>query len=393
MVSERTRMEGLSIKQRFQETLKSVYFPFVAIVVSLLFGSVVILATSSTSPLTAYGHMLKGAFGSIAAFDSTLIKAIPLIFTALSFSLARRSGIINLGAEGQFMMGALAATAVGVATPNLPAIIHLPATLLAGFLGGALFGLITGVLKVKFGASELIITIMLNYIAKELISYFVNGPLMDSASSSYPQSAPMEPSARLYKFIPGLNVHTGLLIALAFIFLYYFFLWKTTAGFDMRVVGFNPSAGAYAGMSIGRSTILALFLAGGLAGLGGCIEIIAVQGRLMMTSFAVPYGFTGIAVALLGNLNPLGVLFSGILFGGLSAGALRMEVMTRDVSSSVAVVIQALIILFIAGRQMFAFKRRYRYRPSSEKRKGKTVVDDATEDESPTVQATAGEGV
>ena len=233
---------------------------------------------------------------------------------------------------------------------------------------------------------------MLNYIAKELISYFVNGPLMDSASSSYPQSAPMEPSARLYKFIPGLNVHTGLLIALAFIFLYYFFLWKTTAGFDMRVVGFNPSAGAYAGMSIGRSTILALFLAGGLAGLGGCIEIIAVQGRLMMTSFAVPYGFTGIAVALLGNLNPLGVLFSGILFGGLSAGALRMEVMTRDVSSSVAVVIQALIILFIAGRQMFAFKRRYRYRPSSEKRKGKTVVDDATEDESPTVQATAGEG-
>ena len=109
-------MEGLSIKQRFQETLKSVYFPFVAIVVSLLFGSVVILATSSTSPLTAYGHMLKGAFGSIAAFDSTLIKAIPLIFTALSFSLARRSGIINLGAEGQFMMGALAATAVGVAT-------------------------------------------------------------------------------------------------------------------------------------------------------------------------------------------------------------------------------------------------------------------------------------
>ncbi len=386
-------MEGLTIKQRFQEIAKSVYFPFVAIIVSLIIGSVVVFATSSTSPLTAYGHMLKGAFGSLAAFDATLIKAIPLIFTALSFSIARRSGIINLGAEGQFMMGALAATAVGVATPNLPMAVHLPLTLLAGFIGGAIYGLITGVLKVKFGASELIVTIMLNYIAKELISYFVNGPLMDSASSSYPQSAPMEPSARLGKFIPGLNVHTGLIIALLFVFLYFFFLWKTTAGFDMRVVGFNPSAGAYAGMNIGRSTVLALFLAGGLAGLGGCIEIIAVQGRLMMTSFAVPYGFTGIAVALLGNLNPIGILFSGVLFGGLSTGALRMEVLTRDVSSSVSVVIQALIILFIAGRQMFAFKKRYRHRSPSRKRPDAVETIKVETVDSSTANPIAKEGV
>jgi len=386
-------MEGIGTKQRLLEILKSIYFPFVAIVVSLLIGSVVILATSPTSPLTAYGYMLKGAFGSLGAFDSTLIKAIPLIFTALSFSLARRSGIINLGAEGQFMMGALAATAVGVATPNLPTIVHLPATLLAGFIGGALVGLITGVLKVKFGASELIVTIMLNYIAKELISYFVNGPLMDSASSSYPQSAPIEQSARLNKFIPGLNVHTGLIIVLVFVFLYYFFLWKTTAGFDMRVVGFNPSAGAYAGMSIGRSTILALILAGGLAGLGGCIEIIAVQKRLMMTSFAVPYGFTGIAVALLGNLNPLGVLFSGILFGGLSAGALSMEVLTRNVSSSVAVVIQALIILFIAGRQMFSVGKYFKRRPRFRKRTDNTITLETIDSESASIPETTEEGV
>jgi len=305
--------------------------------------------------------MISGGFGTLKAFDATLIKAVPLLFTALSFAIAKRSGIINLGAEGQFMIGALCATAVGVGIPSLPMAIHLPLTLIAGFVGGALFGLITGVLKVKFGASELIITIMLNYIARLLVAYFVTGPMLEQLPPYYPQSASVAKTARLEGFIPGLNVHTGLLLALLCVFLYYFYLWKTTSGFRMRVVGLNPSAGEYAGMSVARSTLLSLFLAGGLAGLGGCIEIIAVQRRLMITSFSVPYGFTGIAVALLGNLNPIGIIFSGILFGGLSAGSLKMEVLTRDVNSYVAVVIQALIILFIAGRQMFQFKRKRKH--------------------------------
>lgn len=349
-------MEGLTLKQRTQVILRALYYPIMAIVASLLVGSVLILATSNTNPFTAYGYMFSGAFGTLRAFDATLTKAIPLMFTALSFAIAKRSGIINLGAEGQFMIGGLCATAVGIGFQNLPKMIHLPLTLLVGFLGGALFGFITGVLKVKFGASELIITIMLNYIARQLVAYAVTGPMLEQLPPYYPQSPAINESARLGSFIPGMSVHTGLILVLVSIFLYYFYLWKTTSGFRMRVVGLNPSAGEYAGMSVSRSTLLALFLAGGLAGLGGCIEIIAVQGRLMITSFSVPYGFTGIAVALLGNLNPLGIIFSGVLFGGLSAGALRMEVLTREVNSYVAVVIQALIILFIAGRQMFQFK-------------------------------------
>jgi simple sugar transport system permease protein len=354
-------MEGMTFRQRAQAVLQSLYYPLMAIIASLLVGSLVILLTSNTNPFVAYGHMLSGGFGTLKAFDATLIKAVPLLFTALSFAIAKRSGIINLGAEGQFMIGALCATAVGVGIPSLPMAIHLPLTLIAGFVGGALFGLITGVLKVKFGASELIITIMLNYIARLLVAYFVTGPMLEQLPPYYPQSASIAKTARLEGFIPGLNVHTGLLIALLCVFLYYFYLWKTTSGFRMRVVGLNPSAGEYAGMSVARSTLLSLFLAGGLAGLGGCIEIIAVQRRLMITSFSVPYGFTGIAVALLGNLNPIGIIFSGILFGGLSAGSLKMEVLTRDVNSYVAVVIQALIILFIAGRQMFQFKSRRKH--------------------------------
>lgn len=351
-------MEGLTLKQRAQVILRALYYPIMAIIASLLVGSVLILLTSNTNPLTAYGYMFTGAFGTLRSFDATLTKAIPLMFTALSFAIAKRSGIINLGAEGQFMMGGLFATAVGISFQNLPLALHLPLTLLAGFLGGALFGFITAALKVKFGASELIITIMLNYIAKQLIAYAVTGPMLEQLPPYYPQSPAIADTARLGSFIPGMSVHTGLLIVLFAVFLYYFYLWKTTSGFRMRVVGLNPSAGEYAGMSVSKSTLLALFLAGGLAGLGGCIEIIAVQGRLMITSFSVPYGFTGIAVALLGNLNPLGIIFSGVLFGGLSAGALRMEVLTREVNSYVAVVIQALIILFIAGRQMFQFKSR-----------------------------------
>jgi simple sugar transport system permease protein len=351
-------MEGMTRKQRLQNLLQALYYPLMAIIASLLIGSIVILLTSKTNPFVAYGYMLSGGFGTVRAFDATLTKAIPLIFTALSFSIAKRSGIINLGAQGQFVIGGICGTAVAVAIPNLPMAIHLPLTLIAGFLGGALFGFITGALKVKFGASELIVTIMLNYIAVQLNAFFVTGPMLEDLPPYYPQSASVAKSATLGSFIPGLKVHTGLLIVLACVFLYYFYLWKTTSGFRMRVVGLNPTAGEYAGMSVARSTLLSLFLAGGLAGLGGCIEIIAVQKRLMITSFTVPYGFTGIAVALLGNMNPVGIIFSGILFGGLSAGALRMEVLTRDVNSSVAVVIQALIILFIAGRQMFQFKRR-----------------------------------
>ncbi|MEA5014896.1 MAG: ABC transporter permease [Candidatus Limiplasma sp.] len=345
-----------SVPGKLKNGLKSIYYPVAALVISLLIGSVVILLTSTSSPAEAYQAMLKSAFGTSRAWSETFIKAIPFMFTALSFAIARRCGIINLGAEGQFKVGALLATLVAVNFEGLPMALHLPLTLAAGFLGGAVYGLIVGVLKVRFGASELITTIMLNYVASQIIDFCVNGPMKDSATSSYPQSAQIFASAALPKMFAS-RLHWGLVIVIVMIVFYYFFLWKTTKGFEMRVVGLNPSAGAYAGMSIRNTSLLSMFLAGGFAGLGGCVEIIAVQSRLMLTSFSVSYGFTGIAVALMGNNNPIGIFLSGILFGGLQNGSLKMQTLT-DVSSSVALVVQALIILFIAGRSMFVWKRR-----------------------------------
>ncbi|MDD3612037.1 MAG: ABC transporter permease [Eubacteriales bacterium] len=377
-------MEGTSIRQKLGAILEALYYPIMALLASFLIGSVIILLTSSTSPLEAYGYMFKGAFGSTAAWQDTIIKAIPFVFTALSFSVARRCGIINLGAEGQFIMGALFSTIVAVQLPliaDIPRFVHLPLTLIAGFLGGALYGLLVAVLKVQFGASELITTIMLNYIARYIISYAVNGPLMEPGQSSYPQSAPIPESAVLNPIVNGTRLHWGLIILVVCIIFYYFYQWKTTKGFEARIVGFNPSAGEYAGINIKAATLRSLFIAGGLAGLGGCVEMLAVQKRLMMTSFSVSYGFTGIAVALLGSLNPVGVLVAGILFGGLSAGSLSMEVVT-DVRSSVALIIQAFVILFIAGRRMFTIKRKrhFRFHPVAQDEMGMPLPAPKKED-------------
>jgi simple sugar transport system permease protein len=350
-------MTAGSLLAKVKSALKSVYYPMAALLLSLLIGSVIILLTSKSSPLEAYRAMFTGAFGTPRAWDETFTKAVPFMFTALSFAIARRCGIINLGAEGQFRIGALMGTLVGVNFPDLPLYIHLPMALAAGFIGGALYGLIVGALKIRFGASELITTIMLNYIAVQVIDYCVNGPMKDSANSSYPQSAQLFGTSIMPKLLAGTGrLHWGLILVLAAIVFYWFFLWKTTKGFEMRVVGLNPTAGAYAGMSISRSSLLAMLLAGGFAGLGGCVEIVAVQFRLMLTSFSVSYGFTGIAVALMGNNNPFGIFLSGILFGGLQNGSLKMQTLT-DVSASVVLVVQALIILFIAGRTMFKARK------------------------------------
>lgn len=350
-------MTAYMVKKRSVEVLKKLYFPVISLVAAMIVGSVVIVATGR-NPITAYSVMIKGAFGTFAAWDQTLLKAIPFMFTGLSYAIAKRCGIINLGAEGQFKIGALCSAIVGVSFSGLPAIVHLSLTLFAGFMGGALYSLIVAGLKLKFGASELITTIMLNYIATNIISYFVTGPIKDSASSSYPQTAVMAESAQLPRLFEGsYRLHAGFIIVILAIFLYYIFLWKTTKGYELRVVGLNPTAGNYAGMSIKRSTLMSMFLAGGFAGLGGSIEIIAVQYRLMQTSFAVSYGFTGIAVALLGNNNPIGIFVSGILFGGLQSGSAKMQALVK-VDSSIASVIQALVILFFAGRALFYWRKK-----------------------------------
>ena len=246
-----------------------------------------------------------------------------MIFTGLSFALAKRCGLVNIGAEGQLYMGGFLATVVGIYIKGLPIYIHLPLAIAAGFIGGGLWGLLAAWLKIKFGASEVITTIMLNYIAIHWISYLVTGP-MKEPPGNFPQTPQVEITAQLPRILEGTRLHLGLIIALLAILFFYYFLWKTTAGYETRVVGENPEAARYAGMNPARNSLLAMFIAGGFAGLAGMSEILGIQQR-MFQNFSPNYGFDGIAVALLGQNTPIGVLLSGILFGILRSGANMMQ--------------------------------------------------------------------
>ncbi len=343
---------GQSFKKKLLLALDGVYFPIAAIVSALLIGGLAVWGLGY-DPLAAFKSLLSGSFGNKNAVSETLVKAIPLIFTALSYGVAMRCGLINLGAEGQLYMGALAATLVGTSFNGLPAPIHIGLTLLAGFAGGAFYGAIVALLKIRFGASELITTIMLNYIAIAFVNYCVTGPLK-MEGDSYPQSYPILESARLPRLITGLRLHWGIFIALAALIAFYLIIWKTTKGYEMRVIGQNPTAGAYAGMNLNKVGIRAMLLAGGFAGLGGCVEILGIQLRLIQ-DFSSNYGFDGIAVALLGNNHPIGIFLSGILFGALNSGSNKMQMMAK-VPSAVIHIIQGLIILFVVGREMFRFR-------------------------------------
>lgn len=342
-------------KQKTASILAQLYYPLIAISMALAMGGMIIYALGFDA-VAAYSGLLSGSLGSVNAISETLIKAIPLVFTALSYAVAKRCGLINLGAEGQLYIGALGATLVGTHFEGLPMPIHIGLTLAAGFLGGAFYGFIVGAIKIRFGASELITTIMLNYIAINIISFCVTGPMKDMENSSYPQSVQILQSAQLPRILTGTRLHAGLFIALLGLLFYYFFLWHTTRGYEMRVVGLNPTAGQYAGMNLKKNSLLSMFLAGGLAGLGGCIEMIAVQLRLMQ-NFSANYGFDGIAVALLGGNTPIGIGISSVLFGILKSGANKMQMLT-NVPTAVIYMIQGMIIIFVVGREFFNFTKK-----------------------------------
>ncbi|MEM1484379.1 ABC transporter permease [Oscillospiraceae bacterium PP1C4] len=335
--------------------LKNGLYPFLTILLALLLGAGIIYAMGF-DPLLAYSSLLKGAFGNRNAIGETLLRTTPLIFTAISYAIAQRCGLINLGGEGQLYIGALCGTLAGTLLSGLPLAIHLPLTILAGFLGGAFWGLIVGVLKVRFGASELITTIMLNYIAMNLVSFCVTGPFKDPSPGAPPQTVPILDSARLPRIMAGTRLHAGLLVALLGLAIYYIFLWRTTKGYEMRVIGMNPNAGRYAGMNLTSNSLLAIFIAGGFAGIGGCSEIIGVQFRLIQ-NFSTSYGFDGVAVALLGGGTPIGIAISAVLFGALNAGSGKMQMFAK-VPSAVVYMIQGMIILFAVGRALFPWLRK-----------------------------------
>ena len=366
--SKKIFLGRLPMKNKILGGLKSVSFPLLSILVALILGAVIMTVMGYNAGL-AYTSLISGAFGSRNSISETLIQMVPLIFTALSYAIAMRCGLINLGAEGQLYIGAVAGAFVGARFGGIPGPIHILLVLFCGFLGGALWGLIVGVLKVRFGASELITTIMLNYIALEFVSFCVtNPPFRDMTPGAAPRMAPVLDSVKLPIMLARTRLHIGLIIALIGIVVYYIFMWKTTKGYEMRVIGLNPGAGQYSGMNIKSNGVLAIFIAGGFAGLGGVINIIGLQ-YFLAEGFSNNFGFSGIAVALLGGLHPVGMIASGLLFGALNSGGIKMQLLAQVPAASIYM-IQGMIIIFAVSRELFIYfgrgKKLFKLKPKKQ---------------------------
>ncbi len=316
-----------------------------------------------------YGGLLDGALFKQYAFANTLVSAIPLIFTGLALAFGFRTGVFNIGAPGQFLLGAVFAVYVGYAIP-LPPVIHPIVALLAGALGGGLWGAIPGFLKARFGSHEVINTIMLNYLAYFLTDWLIKNPMKDP-SPSLIRTPEILPTAELPRFYDRL--HVGLFLALLAAFGVWWLLNKTTFGFELRTVGSNPEAAKYAGMKLGWLTVMSLALSGALAGLGGAVQILGVD-RAMPVLYTSDYGFDAIPVALLGQNQPLGVVLSAILFGALRNGSDLMQLRSGGaVSKEVIFIVQGVILLFVAAPSIVRWLYRLRL-PQSEIEKEGTLT-------------------
>ncbi len=280
-------------------------------------------------------------------FFESLVQSTPYIFGGLAVALGFRVGLFNIGAEGQIFIGALTSVTAGIYLRGLPAVIHVPLALLAGAVGGGLWGFVPGWLKAKTGGHEVINTIMMNYVAFRLSEYLLNG-VLKNPEKFVPVSAPIQKSAWLPRFFADpIRFHLGFFIALGMAWVVYWLLFKTTWGFELRTVGSNPNAARYAGMNIVRNTILGMSLSGALAGLAGANEVLGLNHNLAV-AFSSGYGFDSIALALLGKSHPLGVVLSALLFGFLRNGAIQMQ-LKAGIPIDIISILQALILAFIAA--------------------------------------------
>ncbi len=330
-----------------------VIVPIFAVVAALVLGALTMLATD-VEPATivkSYVALARGSLGSMNALSETLTAATPLVLAGLGMALGFRAGLFNIGAEGQVLVGGMAAAIAGFSLPGMPMFLHLPLALLAGALAGALYASIAGWLKASTGAHEVITTIMLNLSSFLLIDYMLRLSWIQRPGRSDPISNSVLSSAELPRLLswidPNLRVHGGLFLMLALVAFVYWLLFKSTLGFEFRASGESPDAARYAGMRANLIIVTVMALAGALAGLAGANQVLGVLGRVS-PGFSAGIGFNAISVALLGRSHPIGVLVAGLLFGALEAGGRQMQV-DAGVSLDLISIIQALIIAFIAA--------------------------------------------
>ena len=339
----------------------AVLLPVISVVAGFVVAGLAV-AISGADPFQSFSALFQGAFINPRALPETLVATTPYIFLGLGIALGFRAGLFNIGAEGQFYIGALFGVFIGYSLHGLPSVLHITLALAAGILGGFLWAAVPGILKARFGAHEVITTIMLNYVAFGLVNFLINnGPMVDKASSA-PRTPYIDPAAQLPILAAGTRLHAGLILAILAVPVVWFLLARTTIGFRIRSVGFSPTASRAAGISVAWTLLATMGISGGLAGLAGADEVLGVS-HYMPPSFSVGYGFDAIAVALLARSNPWAMLPAAFLFGALSSGSRFMQFQTQ-VSADVISIVEATVIMFVAAPALFQWIFRLRRAPA-----------------------------
>lgn len=348
--------------------------PVFATLAALLLGAVMLLFLK-VDPIEAYKALWDGAFGSSNAFAETLVKATPLLLVGLGICISFRGDVINIGGEGQMIVGAILATWVGLTFTGLPGWLMIILAMLAGFIGGGLWGGIPGVLKAYFNVNEILSTVMMNAIAVQLMNFLLRGPMIDPSqaelASKIPQTARLLEIFRLPRLVPT-RLHLGSLIAVVLAILVYILLWRTTLGYRIRAVGQNLNASRYAGIKVQRYVVLALLLSGAFSGLAGATQVFGVNYRMITdgsaSGFTGSAGFNGIVAALFGQLHPIWSIPASVLFGALLVGANKMQ-RAVQVPSALVIALNGLVVVFVVSSEIWR-RRRQRRRLASAKQEG-----------------------
>jgi simple sugar transport system permease protein len=339
--------------------------PVFATLAALLVGAVMLLFLK-VNPVEAYKALWEGAFGTSNAFAETLVKATPLLLVGLGICISFRGDMINIGGEGQMIIGAILATWIGLTFAESPGWLIVTLALIAGFLGGALWGGIPGLLKAYFNVNEILSTVMMNAIAVQLMNFLLRGPMIDPSqarlASKIPQTARLVDAFHLPRFVPT-RLHFGALIAVALAILVYILLWRTTWGYRIRAVGQNQHASRYAGIKVSRYMVLALLLSGAFSGLAGAVQVYGVNYRMITdgsaSGFTGAAGFNGIVAALFGQLHPIWSIPASILFGALLVGANKMQRMMQ-VPSALVTALNGLVVVFVVSSEIWRRRRQQR---------------------------------
>jgi ABC-type uncharacterized transport system permease subunit len=341
--------------------------PLAAVVSALVVGAVMLLMLGA-NPLKGYGIMFVAAFGGLEGLTITALKSIPLLLVGVGICISFRASVINIGGEGQMVMGALCSTIYALYMPAMPAVIFMPTVMLVGFIGGAIWGGIAGALKAYLNVNEILSTIMLNIVAVQFMNFLLGGPLMDpqevARGTRIPQTARMPDASDLPNLIEGTNLHGGFIIALIAAVAAWMLLWRTSLGFKLRSVGLSQDAARYAGIPVKRSIITALALSGAMGGLAGATLVFGSESHTMFTDgsstgFTGSAGFNGIVVALFAGLHPLWAIPSSLLFGGMLVGANALQ-RALQVPQALIMALNGLIVVFVISSEYFKTKLQQR---------------------------------